>query len=412
MINTKTNKLTKTIITVFFLYMMFSSTVFATTNDTLLVKVDRNLISWQDAQPFVDTNNRTLIPMRDLGNALGLEVAWDNETQQVTFIKEGSFSNFPDNYKEKAQEENTMKITFKLGNPEYQVYFNDEFIKSNKMDTSLVSKNNRVYAPLRYLASELGYNVRFSSFTHTINVESEIISSEPAESLYFEIDAVTEDDFEAAINGALALNVNKFSVRSPLATSTTLINTTNNAITKAQNNFLETYSCYGQMHARHKFYKDYVLSEFEYTPKTNGIYISRLVPLHAEDLRDWLYATGKLNSNMSEKEKAYNIRKYFITNGIYDRSGENYNTSWSALEKGRGNCNAFAGAYQAMLKLEDITCWAQAGSTEPSTVVDHIWTNAAIDGILYYIDATPTWVDEDNFTNNWEVFSKTHYPID
>ncbi|MBR5793463.1 MAG: copper amine oxidase N-terminal domain-containing protein, partial [Anaerotignum sp.] len=49
------------------------------------VTVDGTLVPWTDARPFIDENSRTLVPLRPIANALGLEVAWNDDTNTASF---------------------------------------------------------------------------------------------------------------------------------------------------------------------------------------------------------------------------------------------------------------------------------------------------------------------------------------
>lgn len=51
----------------------------------LRVVVDGKELYFPDAKPYVDTNNRTQIPVRFIGAALGAEVKWDKEKRQAIF---------------------------------------------------------------------------------------------------------------------------------------------------------------------------------------------------------------------------------------------------------------------------------------------------------------------------------------
>ncbi|MBP3629403.1 MAG: copper amine oxidase N-terminal domain-containing protein, partial [Anaerotignum sp.] len=50
-----------------------SATAFAA---DINVTVEGTPVAWTDAKPFIDENDRTLVPLRPIANALGLEVAW------------------------------------------------------------------------------------------------------------------------------------------------------------------------------------------------------------------------------------------------------------------------------------------------------------------------------------------------
>ena len=42
-----------------------------------------------DADPFIDGNNRVIVPLRAIGEALGAEIDWDEEARVAKFSKEG-----------------------------------------------------------------------------------------------------------------------------------------------------------------------------------------------------------------------------------------------------------------------------------------------------------------------------------
>ena len=54
-----------------------STTAFAA---DINVTVEGTPVAWTDAKPFIDENDRTLVPLRPIANALGLEVAWNDDT--------------------------------------------------------------------------------------------------------------------------------------------------------------------------------------------------------------------------------------------------------------------------------------------------------------------------------------------
>lgn len=40
-------------------------------------------VTWTDYAPFIDGNDRTMVPLRPVANALGLTVDWDRAAQTV-----------------------------------------------------------------------------------------------------------------------------------------------------------------------------------------------------------------------------------------------------------------------------------------------------------------------------------------
>ena len=49
------------------------------------VSVDGTPVAWTDAKPFIDENDRTLVSLRPIANALGLDVAWEDATKNSIF---------------------------------------------------------------------------------------------------------------------------------------------------------------------------------------------------------------------------------------------------------------------------------------------------------------------------------------
>ena len=67
------------------------------------------------------------------------------------------------------------------------------------------------------------------------------------------------------------------------------------------------------------------------------------------------------------------------------------------FENGTAVCDGYTGAYNLLLKLEGIDCYALPNAT-------HIWTVATLDGTDYHIDTT--WGDSGN-SINYDYFAMT-----
>jgi N-acetylmuramoyl-L-alanine amidase len=106
-------------------------------------------VIWTDAEPYIDTNNRTMTPFRVVGDALGLTIAWDSAT------REASFSN------------GAKTIWFPIGSTTARTSEG----QTVEMDTSAVIVNGRTYAPVRYLAEYFGYGVEWDKVTRTVVIE-------------------------------------------------------------------------------------------------------------------------------------------------------------------------------------------------------------------------------------------------
>ena len=54
----------------------------ALADDNITVTVNGNNVSFVEITPFIE-NDHTLVPMREIFEALGADVQWDNETRTV-----------------------------------------------------------------------------------------------------------------------------------------------------------------------------------------------------------------------------------------------------------------------------------------------------------------------------------------
>lgn len=109
-----------------------------TTGNNIEVKADGEKVKFTDANPFIDENNRTQMPIRVLGETLGFEVNWDDTTKTATLQSSGTL------------------ITVKIG--ESKILKNQEIIQ---MDTVAKIINDRTYIPLRAIAEAVGYTVKW-----------------------------------------------------------------------------------------------------------------------------------------------------------------------------------------------------------------------------------------------------------
>lgn len=104
--------------------------------EQIKIAVGDTEIEFPDAKPFIDTNNRTLSPIRAISEAAGFNVLWDGKEQKVTISKD----------------ENT--IILYIGSPLVSV--NE---KAVTMDTKAQLINGRTYLPVRFIGETLGFDV-------------------------------------------------------------------------------------------------------------------------------------------------------------------------------------------------------------------------------------------------------------
>jgi hypothetical protein len=115
--------------------------------DPIKVKVDGYQLSF-DVPPTI-ISGRVLVPLRAIFEALGTDVAWNNNTKTVTATKDST------------------KITLTVNNKTAKVN-----AKSIALDVPLKLINSRVLVPTRFVAESLGASVDWDSETRTVSIKS------------------------------------------------------------------------------------------------------------------------------------------------------------------------------------------------------------------------------------------------
>ena len=116
------------------------------TNVNVVVK--GQMVLWWDAEPFINSDNRTMTPFRIIADALGLTVGWNDATREAYFTDGSRTIYFPIDGKAARTSEGTTV----------------------QMDTAAVIVNGRTYAPVRYLAEYFGYTVAWDGATRTVGI--------------------------------------------------------------------------------------------------------------------------------------------------------------------------------------------------------------------------------------------------
>ena len=97
--------------------------------------VNNDVVTVKDAAPYV-ANDRTYVPFRALGEALGAEVVWDNDARTVTYTL------------------GSTEVVMTIGEKTYTV--NGE---EKTMDVAPEITNDRTYVPVRFVGEALGFKV-------------------------------------------------------------------------------------------------------------------------------------------------------------------------------------------------------------------------------------------------------------
>ncbi len=148
------------------------------------VTVDGREVVFTDAKPFIDKNGRTMVPLRPVANAMGIEVEWDRRTKTAVFSEtyDKGIEGFGYDVNGKAVYGKIvyMSLSFTVGEPKVKMFGRVE--KDNgevamiadgfQMDTVAVVKDGRTYAPLRYMVQSFGYDVGWDQEAKQVTVES------------------------------------------------------------------------------------------------------------------------------------------------------------------------------------------------------------------------------------------------
>jgi len=130
----------------------------AADSSTPSVHVNDLLVNFPDKQPFIDSNNRTLIPVRFVTEALGASVSWSDNTNTATITLDGT----------------TVKV--QIGNKVLTVLKNGS-TSTVTMDTQAVISSDRTCVPIRFVAESLGAYVDFSDTRNVVGIYMDKLTS-------------------------------------------------------------------------------------------------------------------------------------------------------------------------------------------------------------------------------------------
>lgn len=142
----------------------FASPVRGTIND---VYVDGKRVNFPDQQPFIDENNRTLVPIRFIAEELGADVGWEPDTRTVTIEDKNVFI-------ELAIGENRAKTVQLTG-------ANKGKEEWKRFDTKAIIVGDRTMVPLRFISETLGCNVEWDGNKREVHItrKEEVVFPDP-----------------------------------------------------------------------------------------------------------------------------------------------------------------------------------------------------------------------------------------
>lgn len=123
------------------------------------VQINDTIVSFPDAQPFVDSSSRTQIPVRVVSEKMGYTVTSIDAGKQVKVTISGK----------------NKTIVLKTG--ENNATVNGKTIS---LDTKALVLKNRTYVPLRFISESFGTEVKWDSKIHLAIVNADGKSHAPA----------------------------------------------------------------------------------------------------------------------------------------------------------------------------------------------------------------------------------------
>ncbi len=111
----------------------------------IVVMVDLQYVYFPDQQPYINEDNRSMVPLRFVAEKMGCEVDWNQETHTVTISKEG------------------ITIVLKVGENKALVHQEEK-----TFDTKAEVTNGRTMIPLRFISECLGAEVDWKAESTTV----------------------------------------------------------------------------------------------------------------------------------------------------------------------------------------------------------------------------------------------------
>jgi len=169
------------------------------------VSVDNKNVLFSDSAPFIDQNNRTLVPLRAIAEAMELDVDWDNTANAATFTKVYNLQNTP--YSNIDSFVGKETVTFTIGSKQARIkaFFypknhtvkdaDDMNFSSNgwadiTMDTAATIHDSRSYAPVKYLADAFKFETKWNSADKIV----ELFSTKVPDEIGLSIETVASTD--------------------------------------------------------------------------------------------------------------------------------------------------------------------------------------------------------------------------
>lgn len=353
------------------LALVLSLPVHAAEQSSIQVLVDGQPVVWTDAIPFANKDSRTMVPLRATAEAMGLDVVWDAENGRAVFSK--------------SYDEFTLSVEFIPRIYAFVVKDGIHFDETKYMDTATEAINGRVYAPVRFLAEEFGYQVDWDTMNNAVVMASgQPLPSQRERPTKFVVDGVDADAIYAAIAQAGDDYQAEYEIIFSGCKSREEAKQVRRTII-AKHQEARPELNFGKYSASNR----YVLEGVSTTVTVCGARTEAGESCTEIAFRDGLQlmqqmmAEGLLTEGMTEYEKAKCIYDKLLEIYTYDKSDDYVASAWSVFERNRGNCSGYTSAYNMLLRFCGIKCKGQGGYADQGS---HLWSVALLDGRECHID--------------------------
>ena len=129
-------------------YVMCFSMASAATD--IAISLDGKGIAFPDEKPYINEDNRTMVPVRFISQQLGYHVSWDNQTRKVS-IQNG-----------------TDLVVLAIGSEKVNV--NGATVT---IDTKAAIENGRTFVPIRFVTQSFDASIGFDEKTRTVVISKE-----------------------------------------------------------------------------------------------------------------------------------------------------------------------------------------------------------------------------------------------
>lgn len=398
----------------------------------LWVSVNERPVMWREEEPFINADDRTMVPLAVIADAIGVDVTWDAERRTAIFKETYEYPELcPEMYHKSYYEYATsVTVEFAVDSKEYRVITTGvDFNGTYTMDTAATISNDRIFAPVAFLAQAFGYRVTWDGETNSVKLYddcyyTETVVCDDVEYPYYVIEEydvermayIYAEVYSHGLPGAYIYlpflkNGNEGMALFREVTSVAVKEKYYGNAPSEQGIVIDDNGRISIHYSAFNVYKHesnpFMKSVNEETLNYQESYFSTRQSVYAAawGLLSSLYSEGRLSYNMSERERANIIRNALCEIAYYSDVDGMCHSAGSIFYRGYGVCTGFASAYNLLLEMDGIECRIQSGKNHEGAG-GHVWCVAILDGEEWHIEPTNNY--DYTFCMNDKVLSDYH----